>query len=239
MVNQLILSVKRSTWRCHDEKALDADQDYQIARPQVLRRDNFACRYCGFAVLPDRNGEHPTSSKEYSGFLQVHHLNDDHHDNSDENLITACPFCHQVFHAGNAFHRSGGHVIFCPILTQAQINLIANLTAVAQARNGTFAEAADRLWMDLRSLSQVAEERFGEGIADSVNLGAVLMGIHYRRPELYERRGELLAGIRLLPDPEAYSQAIAWWSEHAWLPEVQWEAIFEQYQAGHAGTNYE
>lgn len=237
MGSALILSVKRSTWRCHDERASEADADYQAARPRVLRRDSFTCRFCRFSVRPTRDADLAKWSLEYSGFLEVHHINDDHHDNRDENLVTVCPFCHQVFHAGNAIYRTGGRIIFCPFLTQEQINLTANLLAVAQVRDGRFEEAATRMWEDLQELSKQADQRYGSGFSNSVNLGTVLMGVAQRNPPLYQRRGELLAGIRLLPEPDTYSAAVEWWSDHAWLPEMQWDDILEQYLANTDGNN--
>ena len=88
---QLRAAVKApSKWRANDAGSARADVQFRRVRPEVLRRDRYTCRGCG----------------AWGGRLrvQVHHRDNDHQNNSPENLVTLCVFCHAVFHAG--FHSS-------------------------------------------------------------------------------------------------------------------------------------
>lgn len=60
-------------------------------RYAVLERDNFQCRFC------DRGGK----SSDY--ILEVHHVIWRRNGGSDamSNLITVCPYCHDLIHYGN------------------------------------------------------------------------------------------------------------------------------------------
>ena len=80
-----------SKWRANDAGSAQADMQFRLVRSVVLRRDRYTCRGC----------------EAWGGRLrlQVHHRDNDHQNNSPENLVTLCVFCHAVFHAG--FHSSG------------------------------------------------------------------------------------------------------------------------------------
>ena len=52
-------------------------------RKTILCRDNYECQICG-------QGE----------YLNIHHWNNNREDNSYWNLLTLCPACHRLVHAG-------------------------------------------------------------------------------------------------------------------------------------------
>ena len=86
---KLIPSVKSPlTWRAHDPRAAKADSDFRRVRPLILRRDRYTCQGCG--AQPKNR-------------LEVHHLDNNHHNNRMGNLISVCKYCHAVFHSG--FHN--------------------------------------------------------------------------------------------------------------------------------------
>ncbi len=70
-------------WRMHTGNTPDGK--WRKIRREILKRDNYTCRACGIR------------SEKY---MEVHHINGDHTDNRPENLVTLCPMCHAVFHAG-------------------------------------------------------------------------------------------------------------------------------------------
>lgn len=74
-------------WRRDDWMAADADAEFKLVRQKVLERDEHTCRFCGFRAPK---------------WQEVHHLDDNHHNNDPDNLVTACMFCHMVHHLGLA-----------------------------------------------------------------------------------------------------------------------------------------
>lgn len=230
----LIPSVKRSTWRCHDENSELADEEYRAIRMSVLKRDRFSCVFCGFISKPNRHAE--DSTLEASGYLEVHHIDDDHTNNKKENLLTACPFCHQVFHCGNAGYREAATAIYLPEVSQADLNLFANLLTISILRGGEYRDAAIAMQVLLLSNTDLAQRLYGEGICDCKTLGAVLMGLHQRSPRAYKDRAKLLYGIRLYPNASAYPKAIKYWSDEAWLPESQFNGVLSNWQTQFSKT---
>jgi intracellular multiplication protein IcmJ len=196
----LFLSVKATNWRMNDRGAQEADLEFQGARKKALDRDNHTCRFCGF-----RNNK----------WQEVHHFNDDHHDNRLENLITTCPFCHMCQHIGLAGARREAILIYRPELTQVQIHHLVRTALVADAHHESLkaedqtgapkrspnlklaAEAAEMgksLMAALRSSADGARGMLGT--SDPVDLANAMMLLP---DEAYARRRESLAGIRLLP----------------------------------------
>ncbi|WP_236077299.1 HNH endonuclease signature motif containing protein [Paraburkholderia domus] len=112
MLPQLVMSAKRSVWRMNDHAGEDADREFQQKRLSVLEACGNECEFCGHA-----------SAK----FQEVHHGDDNHANNTRENLFGSCPLCHQVFHLGLAGMRDGGAIIYLPEMSQAELNQLALL----------------------------------------------------------------------------------------------------------------
>jgi intracellular multiplication protein IcmJ len=197
----LFLSVKATNWRMNDKGSQEADMDFQRTRKKALERDNYTCRFCGF-----KNNK----------WQEVHHFNDDHHDNRLENLITTCPFCHMCQHIGLAGARREAILIYRPEIRQDQLHHLVRTALFADAHHegmkaedqatGTpkrgpnlklAAEAAEMgksLMAALKSSADGARQILGT--SDPVDLANALMLLP---DEAYARRRETLAGIRLLP----------------------------------------
>lgn len=62
-------------------------------RGEVLRRDNYTCRRCGW--------NHKLYNRSDPRHLELHHIRQHIHggENSEENLITLCTVCHDAWHA--------------------------------------------------------------------------------------------------------------------------------------------
>lgn len=211
----MLLSVKRSTWRVHDPLAEQADAAFNAVRLQALERDHHTCQGCTFR-------SQPTPARP-AGYLEVHHRDDDHRHNALPNLVTVCPFCHMVQHAGNAGHQQMARLTWLPWLSQAEVNLLCHTLFVAMHRNGAYSEAAAALYQQMQDGEAELARRFGPTAADPADFGAALM----RLPEAaYVARGQALWGVRLLPSYAAFAEPISYWAEHAWkhLPESVWDS---------------
>lgn len=105
--SQPLLGVKRAKWRLDDEHADEADTDFARIKSAILTNQAFTCQFCAFRAAK---------------YQEIHHFNDDHHDNSAENLLTTCNLCHQVHHLGMAGMNASGFMAYIPELTQVEIN---------------------------------------------------------------------------------------------------------------------
>lgn len=189
----LILSVKAENWRMDDPWSEGGDQEFKRVRGEVLNRDNFTCQACGFKA---------------SKWQEVHHLDDNHHNNAKENLVTLCSFCHMVQHIGFAGMNGEAKLVWLPEISQAQLHHIIRAILVAEyelkiagpspsSLIRTSASAAASLKAHFLAREQGAKDRIGT--SNPSVLGEVLTRIAKTNPGLYNEREKFLAGIRLLP----------------------------------------
>jgi intracellular multiplication protein IcmJ len=217
----LFPSVKRSTFRVHDPEAEAANAEYVSNRRKALEKARYTCQYCGFITKPNRRK--PEYSLEMSGFLEVHHIDDDHDNNELENLAAACPFCHQVFHAGFAGSRQAVRVIWMPHISQANLNLLMNFTLSAIQGGSIYKDKALSLYETLSKETQGLTRVFGDEILKPENLSQIL--IHMDKHGVYEKRKALLSGLRFLPEKAVFERYLQWWSESVWVSDSMWEGI--------------
>jgi hypothetical protein len=216
----------------HDPHAEDADAEFEVVRKSVLARDKRTCRYCQMKTLQEANGA--VIKGRSSGYFEVHHLDDDHRNSAPENLITVCPFCHSVFHCGNAGHRESGSIIWAPWIRQEDLNAVVHVlfilmtfehpgeSDIKKARESltddvlkAYAETgriARQRYEVLQSFGDMAEEKLGDGMSNAAVLGESLMTLGNQHPEAYARRSVFLGGARFLPDFGYYLQAARYWA---------------------------
>lgn len=192
----LTLSVKAKNWRQSDHASEDADQEFAKVRMRALQRDNFTCVACGFRSIK---------------YQEVHHKDDDHHNNDLNNLATVCSFCHNCQHIGFAGINKEATLIWAPEFSQADINHLARTWLVAEQ---WFKMTKDDVQSEIqkvraaRHLSEAGEsiknallERQGEaqtrlGTHDPTELADALLQLD---DLVYDKRDLYLDGIRLLP----------------------------------------
>lgn len=228
----LIPGVKLGVWRRDDPQRQENDREYALIRRSVLERDSFTCQWCSFQSVPDRKAGGSTLLA--SGYLEEHHLDDNHANNDKSNLATICPFCHMVFHIGFAGHQGRAKMIYMPWLTQEQLSLLVNGLAVAVSRGGELGDDAESLLIWLNALDGPIAQTFGDAMTDPASLATALMGLHKKNPKLYAHRNRALAHVRVLPAYQMFDTAVQWWSEKSWIPSQKWAAswlsVFEQWK---------
>lgn len=233
------MSAKRSVWRMHDH-ADEADRAFQAVRRSILETFDYTCVYC---------------SHRSEKYQEVHHGDDDHKNNDPKNLWCTCPLCHQVFHIGLAGMRDGAEIVYVPELSQAEINQLALVIwLVTETNENRFKDPQDRLYFSklsgrAKSIQGFLENRRG---AVLLKLKAALKEENSFPPELldkiklshitpnllsnvlmslddqaYERRAELLGGLRMLPKPARFQERVKHWSaeQDAVLPVPTWDRI--------------
>lgn len=228
-VPPLVISAKAKSWRLHDTEEKNAENTdfYQQIRPNILRRDNWTCQFCGFKTNPNKKAD--KKSLKYSGFLEVHHLDDDHSNNNPDNLITACPFCHSVFHCGFAGHSNQGSIVLMPYIKQKDISILFNLLSVINVKEESqFQEIYDEI-KDFFLYCEGLAENILEDLSDPSKLASVLVNIEINDPKAYKQLNKVLWPLRLIPKVETkkFKDAAQYWNQQEiWLPEKQWKPIF-------------
>ena len=228
----LQISAKAKSWRVHDseeDQALHKDA-YEQVRAHVLRRDRFTCQCCEFKVVGDAASAKKTLL--YSGYLEVHHIDDDHSNNNADNLLTVCPFCHSVFHCGFAGHTGSGNIAVMPYLKQRDISLLFNLLAVIKVTDESeYKKHAKEIVSFFEYFEHLAEGLM-EGLSDAAIMGSVLVGTQIKDAEASSKMNNVLWPLRLIPslDGGAFDKAATYWkTNQLWLPEGQWPSVFAEF----------
>lgn len=213
----IILSAKRKSWRMKDGHASESDSEFQDVRLEVLESDDHTCQFCGFRSAPDKKG---------SSWQEVHHKNDDHTDNSRQNLATACPLCHQCFHLGLAGMQDGGTLIWLPELRQTELNNLCRAIFCAITSGSEYAPTAKAIYASLESRASHLEDILGAGSSNPAVVGQALIEL---TEEEYEKRNEGLIMVRLLPKPGRFINAIRYWANtvESKIPPDTWLQIAE------------
>lgn len=225
-MSDLVMSAKRATWRMHDH-AGEADVDFADARRETLALADRRCHFCGLRA---------------EKWQEVHHLDDDHTNQSQSNLVCACPLCHQVFHLGLAGMHDGGMLIYAPEFSQVDLNALTVAIWLAVASGSEYAAEAQRVYEDLRNRNFYVTSIFREWAYDAkIEIHEpfsftpdLLANALIELPEdVYQQRAELLAGLRLLPKDERYKDRIEYWVGYfgKTLPVGQWKSLVKDMSA--------
>lgn len=247
MAVPLTFQVKAGTYRRDDPHAGVADADFRGVRLRCLKRDHFVCQACGLPSWPNEGAP--------SGGFEVHHLNGDHADNRPENLVTLCPLCHGIFHMGLTVRRRPGKFIWLPGVSQAALNLLVHVMAIARLRGNLpgatagarhMARVVSPLW---RRLSQkrlpagcFMDPEGGDTVrlleTDPASFGAALARLQERPGYDPGRLQRSFGGLRWLygisSDTEAgvYADCRAWFGPRGW--EEDWMNCLTQYGGRYA-----
>jgi len=210
----LKFNIKRSIWRLSDA-AHAGDPEFNAARDRVLDRDDYTCRACNFRSPPTKTG---------SSYQEVHHLDDNHRNNAFDNLATLCPLCHQVFHIGNAGLNNGGTIIWLPEISQSDLNHLARSVFVAIVAESEFSGSARSIYASLEARCLYIEEVFASGASDPAFFGQAFLESNQR-----ELRPDLVNGLRLLPSPSRFADAINHWVSVGYqgMPPESWPGLIK------------
>ena len=189
---QLLLSASRKSWKMSSVHGTEYDREYKRNKDKwnkVWERDAYRCYYCSFV------------SKKHQ---EIHHLNEDHQDNSIDNLVTICPLCHQCFHLDIATATNGGKIIWLPEFSQQELNYLSRAIFIAaeeaqQAEEGKevpgFSKIANMLESSLLERSLITEQHIQQGSSEPANFATALLNMS---EENYEKREEFIKPFKLL-----------------------------------------
>lgn len=92
MLHELLIGIKRGVFRANDPAAARADAEFAAKRDRAKESGRYRCIHCGWM------------SRAY---CQVHHLDDNHHNNAPENLGVVDQECHAYHHVGEPSKSAG------------------------------------------------------------------------------------------------------------------------------------
>lgn len=218
MALPLLLAIKRKLTRQDDERADIANAQLKAKRPGVLNRQRNTCQACGYV------GKNPAH-------LDVHHVDDDHQNNKDDNLALACHMCHPYQHVGEVAKRTDAFgegladrtfIATVPELSASDMNLL--LRAVGVALNDPEEKAVAKQILEVFSRRMgVTKQIFGTYEPKSFAAGMAQLDV-----DQYRVRGDVLFDQRLLFRPALLEKFGAeFTADHPTLPLKAWRSVSE------------
>lgn len=203
----LLLGASRKSWKMSSSHGTEYDKNYarkyKKIWDKVWERDGRKCYYCGFKA--DKHQE-------------ISHLNEDHSDNSMDNLVTACPLCHQSFHLDTASATNGGKIIWLPEMSQQELNYVcraifiandeANAALAEQREAPGFAKIAKMLESSLLERTLVVEREIQQGASEPVNFANALLNMEQSK---YEAREEFVSSFKLMHSNSRFPVQTKYW----------------------------
>ncbi len=220
---ELILTASRKSWKMSSTHGTRFDRDYNRKHKtvwnNVWKRDSYSCYFCNF------------KSKDHQ---EIHHLNDDHDDNSIDNLVTVCPLCHQTFHLDTASTTNGGKIIWLPEFSQQELNYLSRaiFIAIDEAEKAEeenrepigFTKIARMLENTLTERTLVVDQHFQSGASEPAIFANALINMS---EDQYEKRINNLRSFKLLNLRSRFPIQTKYWKENIFqqLPIETWEKL--------------
>lgn len=222
---ELVLSAARKSWKMSSTHGTEYDKEFKNKHSStwksVWERDKYKCYYCNFF------------SKKHQ---EIHHLNDDHEDNSMDNLVTVCPLCHQNFHLDTASVTSGGKIIWLPEFSQQELNYLCRAIFIAieeaeqaeqnQTETVGFAKIARMLQSSLEERALVVDQHFKGNSSDPAIFANALINMS---EEMYAKRSQFLQSFKLLHLRSRFPIQTKYWKTSVFkdLPIISWEKLIK------------
>lgn len=206
----IVFSVKRKVRQQDDEGMEPSSAAYKQKRPAILAKSGGRCIFCGF----------------HSKHTEIHHCNDNHADNRDENLEVADPLCHGTQHIGQVGSQRHGVFIHVDGVPQAEVNHLQRTIAVVLEMGSDVEKAEARaLLQHLASRAELVAAEWGS--ANPSDFSSALLTLH---EEDLDKRVSAFTGIALIYRPVRFAQYVARWVEESYrlLPVKTWGQIYER-----------
>ncbi|OGT52049.1 MAG: type IV secretion protein IcmJ [Gammaproteobacteria bacterium RIFCSPHIGHO2_12_FULL_41_15] len=174
-----------------------ADKAFQPFQQKIFARDNHTCQFCGFQAQEA---------------LDIVNVDGNFQNNKMSNLVTACPFCSQCFflESVDMGEFGGGQLIYCPQMTQAQVNALCHVLFFSIAHASSYATEAKDIYRSLRLCSQQIEKEFGEGFSNPNIFGCLYIESEANKRKDFNQ--VLLEHVRLLPSLAKFTKQVKQWS---------------------------
>lgn len=193
----LPLRASADAWRLFS--ARKADQNFLSFQNRVWDRDDYKCRFCGFQAQIHQ---------------EVVNIDGNFRNNKIDNLATACVFCSQCFFLESigVGGFGGGILVYCPEISQNQINSICHVLFCAISNNSAYKNVAQNIYLNLKLRTSIFEAKFGEGSSDPSTFGHLLIDSKHFGDEKLQ---QIMQGVRLLPSRAKFRSQIEAWASSA------------------------
>lgn len=194
----IMLSATESNWRLFMLRK--SDSAFLAFQQAVWWRDDYTCQFCAFRAVD---------------YLEVVNVDGNYLNNRLDNLVTACGFCTQCFFLESIGKGTfgGGSLIYCPELTQGELNALCHVLFVAMINGFACTLQARNLYRSFKLRHQIVEKEWGEGLSNPALLGCLLVDLPHHNVDTF--KGEALTKLRLLPDMVRFKTEIEHWSRAA------------------------
>lgn len=153
------------------------DDAFRKIKPAVKKRDRDTCRFCSAASAQN----------------EVHHADDDHENNSGQNLIVACQLCHACHHIG--FLGDAATLAYLPASTLSQEDLSHFFRAIGVAllAGGEWTERAKAILEDMKLNEELFKRRWTT--SNPREVGEALLSLDNAN---YNQRATVLTDVRVV-----------------------------------------
>lgn len=168
---------------------------FLAAQKKILLRDKFTCRYCEFKT---------------EKYLNIVNADQNYSNNKSKNLVSACPFCSQCFFldcVGKA-PKTGGHVIYLPEITQAQINNFCRVLFATMLKDAPYKGKLHTIYLSFKDRGKIVEEIFGPESSKPAIFGQTLIDSNL---DTKKSDKSIIKDLRLLPSREPFKEEILYW----------------------------
>lgn len=193
-----------------------ANKEFVAKKKAILERDDYTCQFCSFKAKK---------------FQEVHHIDNNHQNNDDTNLVTTCCLCHMVHHVGFAGMRQTAKLIYIDPkynVSQAHLNQIVRALWVAKSMAKSDELKAHASSLLARIHKCIIQAHMKINTPDPAILADFMLNIMTN--EQYENRKEYFKGIYMLPLEIGFEKQIEYWSKACFPKSAGWEKIaFQRY----------
>lgn len=186
---KLVLKSKSNNWERFAQRK--ANPKFQKIRADVLYRDQFTCQFCFYQ----------------SEALEVINIDNDYHNNTPNNLISACDLCAQCTLLDRyALDYAGqDRIIYLPELTQEQVNHLCRTLFCKSIGEGDSAYNAKMIIAKLQDRAAYLQEK------TQCHLDQPGIFVLYR--EQGQANQQLIQQLRWLPSIDSYQADLSRWQD--------------------------
>lgn len=191
----ITLTAQKGVWRLYHGRKRNAK--FLALKNQVLARDNYTCRYCGFFA------------KEHQDVINI---DGNYRNNKIDNLATTCCFCAQCFFldAVGLESETGGSIVHIPEMSQADLNNFCRVLYCSLDKESAYKGKLQAVYMSLKDRSKEVINCFGPESSDPRIFGQGLIDAALNQEQLHH---SVLRHLRLLPSKKAFSRHIEYWKK--------------------------
>ena len=191
MLHELLVGIKRGVFRANDPGAARADAEFAAKRDWAKESGRYRCIHCGWI------------SKAY---CQVHHLDDNHHNNAPENFGVVDQECHAYHHVGEPSKTAGRadkntpdvavstSLAAIPEMSPQDVNLLMRaIGAIYASGNKEEIEIAHQIHTRLAARRRPVQASYGTS-----SPGDFALAMSKLNPADYGARGDAVRDLRIV-----------------------------------------